>query len=87
MRKVLFIMMIAALLMITGRKNDFYPVRGIIAEINRTEDIVYFVDPTGNEWGFYGVGNWQENDMVVVIMDDNGTENIYDDQIITVWEL
>ena len=64
--------------------DNLYPITGIVTEINRHEDTVTFVDCAGNAWSFYGAEDWCEGDIASCIMYDNGTELIYDDEIIRV---
>ena len=65
-------------------KGALYPTCGIVTETDETTDTVTFTEPNGNRWSFEGVEDWQEGDRIAVIMDDNGTEDIYDDEIVSV---
>ena len=47
------------------------------------QDALVLIDSTGNEWIWYGIEDYDVGDIVAAIMDDNGTEIIYDDAIIT----
>ena len=53
-----------------------------VVEIDTINDTVVCADSTGEAWEFYGVEDWQEGDFIVLTMDNNGTKNIYDDEII-----
>lgn len=54
------------------------------AVVEVTEDYVLCVDFSGNEWAFDNVtDDWFEGDIVSCIMCDMGTEEIYDDEIVT----
>lgn len=64
--------------------SHIYPMSGIVTEVNRQEDRVVVTDSTGNEWEFDGAEDWRTGDIAAMIMEDNGTEEIYDDEIIDV---
>lgn len=81
------ILIIIALIMsiipvIVYADNILYPTCGIITEIK--DNIVTFTDFNGNMWSFYGAEDWEINDICAVIMDNNGTETIYDDIITSI---
>ena len=63
---------------------DLYPLAGIVTGIDRDTDAVEWTDYSGNEWSFYGIEDWMIGDGVAAIMDDNGTENVADDAIVSV---
>ena len=44
----------------------------------------FVMDENGNIWTFYAVPEWNVNDVCYVIMDDMGTEQIYDDCIVSI---
>lgn len=64
--------------------SHIYPMSGIVTEVNRQEDRVVVTDSIGNEWEFDGAEDWHTGDIAAMIMEDNGTEEIYDDEIIDV---
>lgn len=64
--------------------SHIYPMSGIVTEVNHQEDHVIVTDSTGNKWEFNGIEDWQEGDIAAMVMDDNGTEEIYDDKIINI---
>lgn len=64
--------------------SHIYPMSGIVTEINRQEDRVIVTDNIGNEWEFDGAEDWHTGDIAAMIMEDNGTEEIYDDEIIDI---
>lgn len=63
---------------ITG---NYYACTTIVVEVDRDNDLVTVEDSTGNRWQFYGVEDWQEGDCASLLMWDNGTESITDDEI------
>ena len=64
--------------------SHIYPMSGIVTEVNRQENKIIITDSVGNEWEFNGTDDWHIGDIAAMIMEDNGTEKIYDDEIIDV---
>jgi hypothetical protein len=62
--------------------NGFYPLCGVVVEINYDEDLFYVVDGAGIEWVLTECDDWQIGDLVGMIMFDNYTATIYDDIIV-----
>lgn len=58
-----------------------YALAAVVVEIDRDSDIVICEDSNGNLWEFYGCEDWQEGDCASLLMNDQGTSNIYDDTI------
>ena len=65
------------------KKTENYPLTAIVTEINPEIDVVSITDNNGSVWQFCGVEDWKEGDICSVIMNDNGTETIFDDTIVT----
>ena len=61
--------------------NNNYIRKGVVVATHTSNEEVIVVDTTGNEWCFYGVG-YEEGDTVTMIMDNNNTDNIINDDII-----
>lgn len=61
-----------------------YPKSGIVTNVNETADTVTVRDCNGFEWQFKGTEDWMYGDGVAMIMYDNHTEIIFDDEIVTV---
>jgi len=55
----------------------------VVVGLEANSDAVIVEDISGNIWAFYGIGNWQLGDCVILLMDSRGTESIYDDAILT----
>lgn len=79
---------IALLALVPTAKADttnhrLYAKTAIVVELEYESDTVVCSDGAENLWAFYGIEDWQINDFVSLLMDDNGTpETIYDDAII-----
>ena len=62
-----------------------YPKTGIVTAVNIITDTVTVADCNGTLWEFSGVRDYEEKDIISMVMSDNGTPlNVYDDTIIKV---
>lgn len=61
-----------------------YPTTCQITNLDRTTDIVTMTTATGYEYQFYGCDDYDNGDLVSVIMFNNHTDNITDDAVICV---
>ena len=59
-----------------------YALTTRVVKADRDNDIVTCEDSNGNLWEFYGVEDWEVDDCASLLMNNKGTENIYDDEII-----
>lgn len=64
------------------KKNVEYAKTAVVTEISYEEDSVTVTDGNGEIWVFYGCEDWQKGDICSLLMDDKGTELIYDDEIL-----
>ena len=55
----------------------------VVTTINTGKDLVGFTDQKQNEWYLYGAEGWRLGDKAIIVMDDNDTEYIFDDYMIT----
>lgn len=62
---------------------DSYALTTKVVELDNENDIVMCEDFNGNLWEFYGCEDWQIDDIASLLMDDNGTPTIYDDEIVS----
>lgn len=87
------VLMVCSLLMVVVAvaSAELYPETAKVVKVNYEEDTVTVETFTGFLFTFYGCEDWQEGDCASLIMEDNGTELIYDDEIIiaqySAWEL
>lgn len=62
-----------------------------VIELDHENDLVILVDANGFEWAWEGVEDWQIGDCASLVMDNNGTAEIFDDVILSMnynaWEL
>lgn len=80
MKKILIL--IVALMFIVCAHAEYYINITMVIRIDEENEIVVVTDETGNEWEFYGCEGWNLCDICILIMDDMGTDEIYDDTII-----
>lgn len=70
---------------------ELYPETARVVELNYDEDIITVETFNGFLFSFYGCEDYCVGDGVALIMEDSGTEQIFDDEIIMVqycgWEL
>ena len=65
-----------------SRTNRVYPRTTKVICIDTDADLVCCLDDVGQVWAFHGAEDWDVGDCATLLMDDNGTQNIYDDGII-----
>ena len=72
-------------------ESNAYALATKVVNVDHEKDLVTCTDYNGNLWEFYGAEDWQEGDCANLLMNDNGTAEIYDDIIENVrysaWEL
>ena len=61
-----------------------YPKATICLAVNHQTDVVTVSDCNETEWQFNGCQDFEEGDLIALIMNDNGTQNyIWDDTVVT----
>lgn len=61
-----------------------YPKTTVCLAVNHQADTVTVTDCNGTEWTFTGCQDFEEGDLIALIMNDNGTpDNIWDDTVVT----
>lgn len=61
-----------------------YPKTTVCLAVNHQTNTVTVADCNGTNWQFTGCQDFEEGDLIALIMDDNATpDNIWDDNIIT----
>ena len=82
--KKIIITALLLLSLVSAASAELYPATAMVYRVNQESDLVYCKECNGVIWAFSGVEDWTEGDLVSMIMDDNGTELIYDDIIVQV---
>jgi len=90
MKKIIAI--ILSIIALCGTASaELYPEVARIVEINLAEDIVTVETFNGFLYAFEGCEDYAEGDCVGMIMNDKGTDKVFDDEIVMVqycgWEL
>ena len=65
-------------------EHNYYAQTTVVVELDRENDEVICVDFNGEEWVFIGIEDWMVGDYASMVMDDMGTELIFDDEIVSV---
>lgn len=69
-----------------GECKDLYPLTGIVTEVKHIEDLdlVTMTCANGNQFSWYtdSTDDWYINDLASCIMNSNGTDEVYDDEIV-----
>ena len=64
-------------------RESYYPMTALVTEVNSASDLVTVTNANGLQYQFYGIDDWIEGDVASLIMNDNGTELVYDDEIVS----
>lgn len=62
-------------------KAEIYPLTTVVIGVYDCDDTVVVEDFNGNHFSFKGTEDWMVGDICSCIMDNNGTEKVYDDKI------
>lgn len=86
MKKILVAMLILSAILFTSclraADSSQYAKTTKVIEVNQITDTVVCEDYNGNQWEFTECEDWEVGDIATLLMNDNGTENIYDDTIV-----
>jgi len=66
----------------TPVERELYALTCEVVEVDRNSDTVTCEDYNGNLWEFFGAEDWDVGDCVSLLMNNSGTESIYDDEIV-----
>lgn len=62
--------------------NHIYPACAVVVALDRENDLVTVQDAVSFQWQFSGVEDWYIGDIAALLMYDNGTPSIRDDEIV-----
>ena len=68
----------------TTINETHYVIETEVINVNTTTDTIQIKDTHGEVWEFFGIDNFQEGDSIIVLMDNQKTHTIYDDEILNV---
>lgn len=77
-------MILALALSVLTPVSKTYPKTTQVVEIDKAHDIIILEDYNGFLWEWGGCEDWQIGDIASLIMEDNGTPIIYDDEIVSI---
>lgn len=84
MKKLIIISLLLVLIWCMFPKTSTYSELFRIISIDYTGDIVYVINANGQVFSFTGAEDWLEGDYLTAIMQDNGTDTVKDDSIVSV---
>ena len=61
-----------------------YAKTAVVSEIDQAADVVHVETPSGIKYGFSGREDYELGDFVSLLMDDKGTVDIRDDEVLAV---
>lgn len=86
MKKLITLITLLVLLPVVAMGETIYYRFAEVIDLEYLDDIVTVDDGLGNLWEFYGVDYFEYDDLVIMIMSDNGTpDNIYDDIVLNAY--
>ena len=60
-----------------------YALTGVVVELTAKSNEVVVEDYNGNLWAFCGIEDWQVGDCASLLMDDQGTDSVLDDVVLS----
>lgn len=81
MKKLILLAMVITALLCQSALADTYPTLFVVTEVDEVSDSMLMVDFNGQLWEWYGIEDTFPDDMIAAIMDDCGTDEVYDDEI------
>lgn len=91
MKKKILLVLAAILLLLIGAytaqrlaASHLYPATMLVLETDRSSDTVLMATESGHAYAFYGVEDYEVDDILSVTMFDNFTPIVFDDQVVTV---
>ena len=67
---------------VTITPSNYYALSTTVTDVDYESDTVTVTDHNGNEWQFSGCEDWMIGDGCALVMNNMGTEIIYDDEIV-----
>ena len=63
--------------------EDYYARSGIVTIVDRETDTVVWIDSVGYVWSFRGCEDWEPGDLIACVMNDRGTAEVIDDEVVS----
>lgn len=80
---ILVTLLLSAIISAPKESGNLYPETAVVREVDYATDTVTVECGNGNLFSFYGTDDWEEGDICSMLMNDKGTENITDDEILS----
>lgn len=64
--------------------KNYYAMTAVVSNLDYARDTVTVKNATGFTWVFSGTEDWDIGDVASLVMNDNGTQIIFDDEIVSV---
>lgn len=78
---IAFVLIVAMIIVVVPKKKtEIYPQTMVVVKVDN--DVVTLADFNGFMYEFEGAEDWMVGDICSCIMDDNGTEKVFDDKIV-----
>lgn len=68
------------------QSGNLYAIPANVSTIDDMRGRIGVTDSRKIEWYWYEESKWKLNDMVILVMNDHGTEYLYDDYIVSISE-
>lgn len=81
---ILITLLLSAIISAPKENGNLYAETAIVREIDYATDEVVVECFNGNLFSFYGTEDWAEGDICSMLMNDNGTPTVTDDEIVSV---
>lgn len=87
MKKICFALVLALALSTCSsailNHSSNYPRTAVVTSVNYFTDEVTLTDFVGHDWVIFGADDWCVGDYCSMIMNDRGTREIFDDEIVS----
>ena len=67
---------------VTAQQTNTYSMVGYVVDVDRSQDCISLENTTGDIYCWNSAEAWQINDIVAMTMNDMGTNDVTDDQIL-----
>jgi len=84
---ILIVVIVLALCLFACQRmvvEHLYPATMLVLEIDRSSDTVLMATESGHAYAFYGVEDYEVDDILSVLMFDSFSPYVQDDRVITV---
>lgn len=83
MKKFVLVLVLVLCMVWGSACAEMYPELYKVIEVNHETDMVVLVSGSGHLWVWEGAEDWMVDDLAVGIVEDWDTEDLFDDEILT----